>query len=281
MKKFFVFGLLIVILIATTGTAMVFLQKRAAKGALQVTATPKSKVFLNGNLVGTTPLCKCENLDMLPVGEYRIKLESEGKQYPAYEDNIVIVESVLTVVDRIFGEGATSEGNVITLKPLDDKKINQLFVLSFPAAAQVFVDKNTSGNTPLLIKEMTESDHEILLKKDGYKERVIRIRAVKGYQLYIIAYLGIDTTVPIALPTTSQITATPSAMPVAASVIVLDTPTGYLNVREENSSTSKKIGTVNPGDSLEMLEEQEDWFKVKLTDGTIGWISSLYAQKVQ
>ena len=37
----------------------------AQKGALQVTSSPESKVYLNNKYLGQTPLCKCEAADML------------------------------------------------------------------------------------------------------------------------------------------------------------------------------------------------------------------------
>jgi len=60
-------------------------------------------------------------------------------------------------------------------------------------------------------------------------------------------------------------------------VVVSDTPTGYLNVRETPGGV--EIGRVLPGDKLPFLEEQAGWFKVSLEDGSEGYISSKYSLK--
>ncbi len=62
-------------------------------------------------------------------------------------------------------------------------------------------------------------------------------------------------------------------------MIILDTPTGFLRVRENNSVGSAEVARVTPGDSYELLEEQDSWFKIKLDAGSSGWISSQYAEK--
>jgi uncharacterized protein YgiM (DUF1202 family) len=52
-----------------------------------------------------------------------------------------------------------------------------------------------------------------------------------------------------------------------------------LNVRENSSVFSAKIGEVKPGESHELIEEIQGWFKIKLIDGKTGWVSSTYAVK--
>lgn len=274
MKRFIV--VLVVILLLGSSGAWYFLyfKKNADKGALQATSFPKSKVYIDGKFAGFTPFCKCPP-DVLPIGEYRVKLEPQEGGYPAYEEKVTIVRSVLTVLDRTFAFGAEAEGHTITLNSLEDKKRLELFVSSFPTGANVFIDKNQTKTTPMLISEITDSDHEVLLKKDGYKDKAVRIHTILGYKLSIIAYLGIDINTKVASPSP---TASPSA-PQTQTVVVLDTPTGFLNVRESNSVTSKKIGTVSPGDEFLLLDEKEEWFQVKLQDGIPGWISKTYAKK--
>src|SRR5436190_19911206 len=74
-----------------------FILLPAEKGALQVTASPDSAVYLNGKYIGQTPLCKCPNpnstgkassQDLLQAGEYSIKLVPSDKSLPEYTDTI-------------------------------------------------------------------------------------------------------------------------------------------------------------------------------------------------
>ena len=56
------------------GTFRYYVKSHSQKGALQVTSSPASKVYLNGKFLGETPLCKCEATDMLTVAESTIRL---------------------------------------------------------------------------------------------------------------------------------------------------------------------------------------------------------------
>ena len=152
-------------------------------------------------------------------------------------------------------------------------------VVSFPDKVNVLLDSNPVGTTPLLLKNITESDHEIKLQKTGYIDKTIRIRTVTGYRLEAVAYLGVSDAIvqptPTAVPTpTSAVTPTPSL----GKVTILQTPNGFLNVRSGPSTTAAKITTVTPGESYEVVSEESGWYEIKLTDGT-GWISGQYAQK--
>lgn len=281
MRKLLFFAVPIFLALGVFFTFAFFLNQSGGKGALQVTANPKSKVYLNGKLIGETPLCKCEAADMIAVGEYNIKVDPENPLFSPFEEKITISKSILTVVDRTFGKGVTSEGSIISLTPIDDAKSVQLLVLSFPENALVRVDSNASGATPLLLKDITESDHEVSIKKDGYREKIIRIKTIAGYKLTVVAYLGVSVGEQPVSPTPSltSVTATPSAAPIANKVTILETPTGFLRVRDASSSAGVEIGRAKPGDSYEMVEENDEWYRITLPDGKTGWISKQYAEK--
>lgn len=55
-----------------------------------------------------------------------------------------------------------------------------------------------------------------------------------------------------------------------------------LNVRSGAGTTYSKIGSVKKGDKLTYMETKStsdgNWYKVKLSDGTIGWISAKYGK---
>lgn len=254
------------------------LSRDTGKGALQVTSSPKSQVYLNGKLIGQTPLCKCEVQDMLTVGEYSLKLSPIDTSLSPFEQKIQINKSILTVVDRTFGSESSSEGSLITLKQAENSNNIELVVASFPDGADVFLDNNSVGKTPLFLKNITTSDHEIKLARTGYKEKVVRIHTVSGYQLLSTVYLGVDSQAQTPSLTPTSV-ASASATPTVAKVVILQTPTGFLRVRQDASVASAEIGRVNPNESYELLDEQQNWYKIKLSGGINGWVSSQYAQK--
>src|SRR3990167_8849312 len=155
---------------------VIVINRNSGKGALQVTSVPPSQVFLEGKYIGKTPLCLCELPQLLDVGDYNIKLVPVQSGFKNFEQKITLYQGVLTVVDRTFDrEVGASTGTTITLSPIDDKSISQLLVVSFPSKAQVILDSNSVGTTPYLT-DVTSSDHEIKVLKDGYKEKVIKVK---------------------------------------------------------------------------------------------------------
>ncbi len=265
-------ALLIIILLLITIVflgGVFILNNQNGKGALQVTSKPSSQVFLDGKLVGKTPLCLCELPKLIKSGEYDIKLVPTGGDLKEFQQRIIIYQEVMTVVDRTFeSEAGASSASVITLSPINGKT-SQLLVISSPQNSKVVLDSNLAGLTPLLIKNVTASDHEVKILKDGYNEKVIKVKTVEGKKLEVSIVLGIK----------KDINSKTSASSSAKTITILETPVGYLRVRQEASVDSPQIATVNPGEELQLLEEKDDWYKVKLDSGKVGWVSSSYATK--
>lgn len=259
---------------------VLFLNRESGKGALQVTSKPDSQVFLDGKFVGKTPLCLCDLPQLLKVGDYSIRLVPTQSGFKEWEQKITIYQGALTVVDRTFDKNVSSAtGSIITLSDIGDKNKSELLVISFPSGAEVVVDSNNKGTTPILIKDITASDHEIKILKDGYSEKVVKVKTIPGKRLQVSTDLGIRTDLTDQDATASatlSVTPSPSA---GQKVVILDTPTGFLRVRTTASVSSAQIGTVNPGDKLDLVSEQDGWFEISLPDGKSGWISSDYAKK--
>jgi hypothetical protein len=267
------------------GLIFIFVQsvllRGSDKGALQVTALPQSKVYLDGKYIGQTPLCRCNSKDMIRVGNYTIKLVPSTGGFSEFQEKITISKSILTVVDRKFGFGAGSEGSIITLEKIKQGNTRELLVTSIPDKAEVLLDSASSGFTPLLLHNITDSDHELVLKKSGYVDKKVRIRTPSGYKLTTSVYLGIDQEGIVISPTPTTPSASPSATPtpVGKRVTILQTPTGFLRVRAESTLNSAEVGRVIPGDSFAIVSEISGWYQITLKDGTLGWISSQYVKK--
>lgn len=258
-----------------------YLNITAQKGALQVTSSPISKVYLGDKYIGQTPLCKCESGDMLTAGEYTIRLVPVDTALKEFQEKITISSAVLTVVDRKFGTNSLSEGSIISLSSLADKDKTELLVVSFPQGADVLLDDSAIGSTPLLHKDPTASDHVLKVAKDGYNEKEVRINTPLGYKLTVSAYLSTNV---IAELTPSSTPAdlgeiSPSVSPVEQKVTILNTPTGFLRVRSAATTTGYEVARVQPQQSFPLVSETEGWYEIKLTDGTTGWVSSDYAEK--
>ena len=52
---------------------------------------------------------------------------------------------------------------------------------------------------------------------------------------------------------------------------------GGLNFRKSNEpEAGNVIKTLKPGDEITLLTEENGWYKAKLEDGTVGWVSKKY-----
>lgn len=276
LRKIIFFLIPILIVTVLFLSAVLVVNRDGGKGALQATSIPESQVFLNGEYVGKTPLCLCDLPQLLKIGDYNIKLVPLKSGLKSFEQKITIYKGVLTVVDRTFDtQASVSSGSVITLSEIDEKDNSQLLVISFPNKAQVILDSNPTGTTPLLLKEITSSDHEIKIIKDGYKEKIIKVKTIPGKRLEATVALGIKADITKE----DRKTASPAASLTISKVIILDTPTGFLRVRQSDSVSADQVATVNPGDKLDLISEKDEWFEVRLSSGSTGWISSTYARK--
>lgn len=248
-------------------------------GALQVTSNVKAKILLNGKNIGTTPICLCNQNERIEEGDYSLQLIPEDNSN-TYTTRVKIGKGVLTAVDRTFLPGSYSSASTLYLQGKGGEEAD-LFASSLPDGALVTVDGTDSGTTPLLLKNLSASEHEIELQKGGYGKKTIRVRTVPGYKLMVEAVLGTIPSTNETLPG-SEPTPTPTpSTPVIPKVIISNTPTGFLRVRQEASITSAEIGRVNPGDSLPVLAEQNGWYNIQLPNGATGWISVSFATKVE
>ena len=67
---------------------------------------------------------------------------------------------------------------------------------------------------------------------------------------------------------------------ISESVIIKETPTGWLRVREEPGIGYPEIAKVYPGESYPLLEESGEWYKIKIDEEIKGWVFSMYVNKV-
>ena len=254
---------------------VLFINRDNGKGAFQVSSNQTSQVFLNNRYIGNTPLCLCDLPKLIKNGDYDVKLTPTFTGYKSMQQKITIYDGVLTFLDTTFDKNsAASSQSLITLEPIEEKNDSQILIVSFPDKAQVYLDSVYKGNTPILLKRITASDHEIKILKDGYGSKDLRIKTILGKRLNATITLGIKK--DISQPSAS---ASPSAAPTLTKVLILSTPTGFLRVRSEPSVSAGQVGTVSPGNVLNLLSESAGWFQIQLPNGESGWVSSDYAKK--
>jgi uncharacterized protein YgiM (DUF1202 family) len=75
--------------------------------------------------------------------------------------------------------------------------------------------------------------------------------------------------------------------PVASKqLLIKETPTGWLNLRQEPKTTAKILTKVQTNDKFEFLEKQTiagddyDWYSIETIDGTKGWVYGEYVTEI-
>lgn len=230
------------------------------KSGISILSTPnEATVLLDDTEVGKTPY-EDRNLE---VREYNIKLE---KEEASWQGKVKLTAQTLTIVNRdLAKDQASSSGEILTLD-----KGRGVTVVSNPSGAEVEIDGKVFGKTPLNIN-ITSGEHIVNLSHPNYLKRSIKVTLPNNFNLTVSADLALseaDLTTVVA----PVITQTPE-------VVVKQTPTGFLRVRDKGSLLGKEIAQVKPGDALILLEELPGWDRVRLSDGTEGYVSSTYVEK--
>lgn len=231
------------------------------KAGVRVLSVPSEAiVFINNKEVGKTPYQDEELSD----GEYLVKIQAGDG---VWQGSVKLVAGTLTVVNRDLAKDTTSSaGEVLLLK-----KGKGVTLVSFPSESDVEIDGKYYGKTPTTL-QINAGEHTFGLSKAGYLKRSIKAYIPERFNLTLSVDLAISE-VDLTNITTPPITQT-------AKVVVKNTPTGFLRVRDKPSVTGKEVGQVSPGDQLILLEELSGWDRVRLSNGTEGYVSKSYVDKL-
>lgn len=246
--------------------------KGSGKGEIKVTSQPATTVFINGENKGKIP----QTVKVDP-GEYTVKLVPDDETTTAtFEQKITVNAGTQTYVNVSLGATSVSSGWEIVSLEQSKGSDTEIAIFSQTDASEVNVDGERKGTTPLSFADITDGSHEVKLAASGYAERAIPINVSKGYKLTISAQLPLTSGAPAASDS-----ATTKPDEAKQMVTIKDTPTGWLRVRDDASTAGKEVGRVNPGEKYELVEEQEEWYKIAYKEGEEGWVSATYAEKVE
>lgn len=252
---------------------------------IHIETTPLATVYIDGVEDGRTPYDK---KDKKP-GEYIIKLVPDSYNAPLapYETKVNLVAGVQTVIRRSFGDtDETSSSEIISFEKIDKNQVS-LAVVSVPDSAELLIDGSERAFTPHRTTSLLPGAHTLTLSANGYQEMKADVRTYEGYKLTAVVKLAksMEQDVEDAnLGGAEEETDKESV----EMVKILSTPTGFLRVRSEPSTLGEEVGTVEPDEEYELIEEDEEtgWYKIKFIDSetneeTEGWVSNQYTEKVE
>lgn len=273
MKKFKIALLLTSLIIVIIFAALFFLGYFKAKGAgLVVNSIPVSAVFIDEVQVGNTPYKAT-----LDPKEISLKLVPASGSTPLaiYETRLNLSSGIETIVNRELGETEeSSSGEVVSFEKVS-KGETSLSIISVPDAAQISVDGQVRGFAPYKTSSILSGEHQVIISAPDYNQRALQVKTKEGYKLIIIAKLSINQEEQKKSFDSAQ------DQKKVTYVEILTTPTGFLRVRQEASTSAAEIGQIKPGQKLELVEEKEGWFRITFTTDKIGWISAQYAKKLE
>jgi len=312
MKKLLVISLFALVLAGCS--AIPWVGKKQA--ALQVNSTPAASVYLNGNHVGQTPFF--DDKIKPGEYTVRILVENDPtKDWQTKLTLTPQIVTVLN--RSFGSTAEESSNYLLQLEPLASKDKGELSIITIPDNVIVKIDGQPEGFSPTVVRNIAEGEHTVTLTAPGYQEMTIQTQTKKGYKLVVSAQLGqlpteaetgevatgsaqlqdkvatksatptptkkvgiTSTTKPTLQPTkkpTGTPTATGSAQLERPYVVIKETPTNFLRVREEPNTSAVEITKVYPGEEYKYLEASETgWYKIELKNGDVGWISGKYAE---
>ena len=267
-------------------------------GKLKVISSPTASVFINNVAIGKTPY-----EDKYKVGEYLIKLIPEGTatETASWNGKINIYKNALTYVNRELGSSdINSAGEIFTTSRMEKSPksgYGEIYVETEPQGAIITLDNDEKGVAPMILQDVLQGDHEISVFMPGFFRRTQKVNVDSGYRVNAYFKLAIDQSqtqsTSANLPAgrqgaTADKEATASAQVGKTFVTIKDTPQGWLRVREDASIDASESAKVKPGQKYELLEEKNDWYKIKFNgdnEGVVsgsfteGWVSAQYSSK--
>ena len=251
------------------------------EGRLQVLSRPMAAIFLDNVMKGNTPFTST-----VKEGEYLLKIVPDGVATSAasWQKKVSIFSGSLTYVDvQLESTDIASWADVYWLNSLGlFSKKSELVVETEPSGALIYLDNDEKGVSPLTLDQVSQGSHELSVFMPGFSRRSKKINISPGYKLNAYVKLALDPSqksqYTISEPA-SLATAAASIKKPSNTVRILDTPTGWLRVRDEPTLGGSESARINPGQRFELIEEQVGWYKIKIDSQLQGWISSQYAQK--
>lgn len=229
-----------------------------AKAGIVVSSDPPAVVFVNDSNVGKTPF-----EGMFAPGEVVVKLLPEGSK-GVFETRVNLVAGVKTIIQRQFSNNNdNSAGFIGTFEKTDPKK-TLVSVVSVPERAQVLIDGQLRGTTPLFLDDVAPGKHEITVMATDYIGKTVSARFYKGYKFIAFFEIVPRTSLGVAKRKSEE----------------------YVQLKERTkgkegpSTTSVTLRDLEENIDYLVLEKSEDgkWYKLKVSDDAV-WVESSFIKE--
>ena len=146
-------------------------------GRLLVRSIPPGVlVIANGQELGPTPLALAD----LSYGDYDVRLSLEG--YESQEHRLEVSSDNPIGVINVRLTRATTVQNA-------SLRVGSILVETRPRGAEVWIDQELMGESPILISNVSAGIHEVEFRHDGYRNWVTTVRVWPSTQARVTASL--------------------------------------------------------------------------------------------
>lgn len=259
-------------------------QRRGTAPLLVISDPEGAEVRLDDVLLGSSPLVSSD----LSAGEHTLKISKEN-----YKERVISLNLQegykLNVKVKLFLLPFLSKTAAKIESPNDPRFVLAGFYTDNP----LLTADSASWAKGLtfywnLGKEATASSlpYDYLLDAEGqlYDASGVKLAASSEVERKLekvkMAYLGKSGETLSEAAQKALADFTLKVFLTVRKVEVINTPTGWLRVREKPSLSAREVGRVNVREKLDLLGESGEWYQIKTADGKVGYISAAYARKL-
>lgn len=243
-------------------------------GTLRIESKPQTSVFVDSALIGQTPLQV-----NLSVGTHEIKLvpESADTELLPWSDQVVINQDTTTYVNQeLATKDLLSSGEILSLEKATKGK-GQILVSTDPTGLFVSLDGEDRGLSTLFMDNVSAGEHELAIRGEGFLPRSIKINVEEDYKLKAHFKLAVDEEYQEKKKESKE-KKKDDKSETSKTLIVLETPTGWLRVRSEPDLNASESGRVNPGEEFIFFQEENNWYEIEYESEKKGWIYGEYVK---
>ncbi|MHB8164904.1 MAG: PEGA domain-containing protein [Methanoregula sp.] len=170
-------------------------------GWVYVSSSPGgASVTLDGNNYGQIPSSGSLKLNNIGVGDHTIVLALSG--YETYTTPVSVNANTVSEINAILSRVGPKPG------------YGELSISSTPAGANVLIDNNFVGITPLTLKDIPVGSHVVMVRQPGYQDYEVTTTVNAGAVSTVVAGMS-----PVT-PTTPQKSATLPLMACGALLVL-------------------------------------------------------------
>jgi hypothetical protein len=150
---------------------------QALTGDIQVSSVPPGgTVFLDGQYQGITPAA--EHLELTGVGPGRHTVSIQLTNFQDYLETIIV------------NTGQIARISAVLTPAKNPSSVGNLQITSQPGAAEILIDNEYRGITPLTLSSFPAGNHTLIIRLNGYQDYQQGLPVVPGQDLLVSASLS-------------------------------------------------------------------------------------------